>query len=145
MRRAAPGVMTPMRRTLFIAVCLAALAPACSGVGNDEHAYYVRHGPGYLVEMKGRRRLMAHDPISAIRGRTYEETLTIGLPRIEGVVEGAEIPARPGYLRYAGRVVITRGKMKVDLYYDDRGDESKVPLPWNGEYTLAEKDAAGTP
>jgi hypothetical protein len=31
---------------------------------------------------------MAHDPISALAGRTYEERLTIELPRIEGVIEG---------------------------------------------------------
>ena len=134
-----------MRRVLFIALCCATLASACSGAGNDERAYFTRQGPSYLVEMKGRRRLLAHDPISAARGRTYEETLTIELPRLEGVIEGAEIPVRPGYLGYAGRVVITKGQMKVDLYYDDRADKTKVPLAWNGEYTLVQKDTAGPP
>ena len=129
-----------MRRTFLIAVCLATLA-ACSGAGNDERAYFARRGEKYLVELRGRRRLLAHDPISAARGGTYEETLTMELPRIEGVVEGAEIPVRPGYLRYTGRVAITGAKMKVDLYYDDG---SKNPLPWNGEYTLVRKESAET-
>ena len=88
---------------------------------------------------------MAHDPVSAVRGRTYEETLTIELPKIEGVIEGAEIPVRPGSLRYAGRVVITGGKMTVDLYYDNRDDKTKVPLRWNGEYTLVQRDATRAP
>src|SRR5215203_4427897 len=132
-----PGVMPTMRRIFFTAICFAALASACSGTGNDEGARYAKHGATYLVEMKGRRRLMAHDPFSAIRGRTYEETLTLELPRIEGVIEGAEIPVGPGHLRYAGRVVITKAKMKVELYYDDN---TKHPLPWNGEYTLVQKD-----
>jgi hypothetical protein len=79
---------------------------------------------------------MAHDPFSAIRGRTYEETLTIQVPRIEGVIEGSEIPVPPGKLRYAGRIEIKNSKMRVDLQYD----RTKVPLPWNGEYTLVEKD-----
>ena len=135
--------MSPMSRVLYIVICVATLASACAGTGNDEHAYFTRHGPNYLVELKGRRRLMAHDPVSAIRGRTYEETLTIELPRIEGVIEGSEIPVRPGSLPYAGRVVITRNEMKVDLYYDDRGENTKVPLLWNGDYTLLQKDAAG--
>jgi len=126
----------------FVVICFATLVSACSGTGNDEHAYFAKHGPNYLVELKGRRRLMAHDPVSAVRGRTYEETLTIELPRIEGVIEGAEIPVRPGSLPYAGRVVITRGRMKVDLYYDNRDETPKVPLLWNGEYTLLRKDAA---
>ncbi len=139
------GVMPTMRCVLFIAICFATLASACSGAGNDEHAYFAKDGPSYLVEMKGRRRLMAHDPVSAIRGRTHEETLTIDLPRIDGVIEGAEIPVRPGHLHYVGRVVITKGKMKVDLYYDNRDDCTRDPLLWNGEYTLVQKDTAGTP
>lgn len=128
-----------------IVICFATLVSACSGTGNDEHAYFAKHGSSYLVELKGRRRLMAHDPVSAVRGRTYEETLTIELPRFEGVIEGAEIPVRRGSLPYAGRVVITRGKMKVDLYYDDRDSNTKVPLLWNGEYALVQKGASGAP
>lgn len=81
---------------------------------------------------------MAHDPFSAIRGRTYEETLTIDIPRIEGVIEGSEIPVVPGHIRYAGRIVITNGKMKIDLSYDDHGSHTKVPLLWNGDYTLVQ-------
>jgi hypothetical protein len=129
-------------RISLIVMCFAALMPACSRAGNDEHAYFTKNGATYLVEMKGRRRLLAHDPASAVRGGTYEDTLTIEVPRIEGIIEGAEIPVRPGKLRYVGRVVITTGKMKVDLYYDDRDDRTKVPLPWNGEYTLVQKEAA---
>jgi hypothetical protein len=129
----------------FIIICFAILASACSGTGNDERAYFAKHGSSYLVELKGQRRLMAHDPVSALRGRTYEETLTFELPRIEGVIEGAEIPVRPGFLRYTGRVVITRGKMKVDLYHDDRDRNRKVPLLWNDEYTLVQKNGAGGP
>lgn len=125
-------------------MCLAALVSACSGTGNDEHAYFAKHGPSYQVELKGRRRVMAHDPVSAVRGRTYEETLTMELPRIEGVIEGTEIPVRPGSLRYTGRVVITGSRMKIDLYYENRDDSTKVPLPWNGEYTLVPKDAAAS-
>lgn len=132
-----------MRRVSFIVICFATLVSACSGPRNEEHAYYVTDGPSYRVELKGQRRHMAHDPVSAIRGRTYEETLTIELPRIEGVIDGAEIPVRPGALRYTGRVVITGGRMKIDLYYDSTDVTTKVPLLWNGEYILLQKDAAG--
>ncbi len=117
---------------------------ACSTTGNYDRAYFDKHGASYLVEMKGTRRLMAHDPFSAIRGRTYEDTLTIEIPRIEGVIEGSEIPVMPGKLRYGGRIVITKGKMRVDLYYDDRDDNTKVPLLWNGRYTLVQRDTGAT-
>lgn len=126
-----------------IAIVSCGALAACDRTGNDEHAYVARHGSGYVVEMKARRRLMAHDPVSAVRGGTYEETLRLELPRIEGIVEAREIPVRPGSVPYAGRVVITRGRMSVDLYYDDGTANRKVPLPWNGEYTLIEKSTAG--
>ena len=115
------------------------MVSACSRVGNDERAYFAKQGASYLVELKGTRRLMAHDPISLIRGGTYEETLALQLPRIEGVIEGSEIPVTAGKLRYTGEIVITKDKMKLDLYYDDPGDSVRRPLPWNGEYTLVQR------
>ena len=128
-----------MRCISFLVICLTTLLAACSATGNDERAHFVKQGPNYVVEMKGRRRLMAHDPISAIRGRTYEETLTITLPRIDGVIDGTEITPKPGYLPYVGRVVIAAGKMTVDLYYDDRDARTRVALLWNGEYILVQR------
>ena len=133
-----------MSRASLILVSFAILVLGCSRTGNDERAYFVKRGTTYVVEMRGRRRLLSHDPLSAIRGRTYEETLTIELPRLEGVIEGAEIPVRSGYLRYAGRVAITNRKMKVDLYY--HGDaNARVALLWNGDYTLLQRDTSGVP
>lgn len=130
-----------MRRAFMLVIFLATLVVACSGVDNDEHAYFTRSGSKYLVELKGRRRLMAHDPVSAARGRTYEETLTLELPKLDGVIEGTEIPVGPGKLSYVGRVVITKGEMKIDLYYDD---STRHALLWNGDYTLVQK-GTGSP
>lgn len=115
------------------------LVSVCSSVGNNERAYFAKQDRSYLVELKGTRRLMAHDPISGLRGRTYEETLTLQLPRIEGAIEGSEIPVTAGKLRYTGQLVITKNKMKLDLYYDDPGASVRRPLPWNGEYTLVQR------
>ena len=128
-----------MRSKLIGAGCLLVLVLACSRAGNYEHAYFAKQGASYLVELKGTRRLMAHDPISGLRGRTYEETLTLHLPRIEGTIEGSEIPVTAGKLRYTGQLVITKDKMKLDLYYDDPGASVRRPLPWNGEYTLVQR------
>ncbi len=83
---------------------------------------------------------MAHDPISLIRGQTYEETMIVQLPRIEGVIDGTEIPVPKDKLSYTGQVSITKDKMEVNLYYDDKNEMTKAPLPWNGEYTLVQQD-----
>lgn len=120
--------------TILTTACFLTLLVACAWTGNYERAYFTKSGQVYLVEMKGRRRLLAHDPISA--GRTYEETLTLELPRIEGVIGGVEIPSQTGHLGYEGKIEIAKGRMKVDLYYNG---PDKHPTPWNGKYTLVRK------
>jgi hypothetical protein len=131
--------VTPtMRRTLFTVICVATLAAACwerHAERNDERAYFVSDGHTYRVELTGWRFPLVHDPLSLLLERTRKATLTMELPRLEGVVDGSEIPVAPDKLRYVGRVVITNRKMQVDLYYTDRR-----PLPWNDDYTLVPTD-----
>jgi hypothetical protein len=119
------------------AACWMLLPAACAWTGNYERAHFTKRGQIYLVEMKARRLLLAHDPLSA--GRTYEETLTIELPRIEGVIDGVEIPTQAGHPGYLGKIEISKGKMKVDLYYEG---PDRHPTPWNGKYTLVQKGAS---
>jgi hypothetical protein len=88
--------------------------------------------------MKGWRLPLVHDPVSLLLNRTYEETETMDLPRIDGVVEAAEL-GLPSH--WDGRVVITNRKMTVDLYYRDEG--ARRPWSWNDEYTLVQTDTIG--
>jgi hypothetical protein len=133
------------QRVSLMVICLAAtLVSACGRASNEERASFTKQGSTYLVEMKGQRLVMAHDPLSWIRGRTYQDTLTLQLPRIDGVVEGREIPVKPDKLRYTGRVVISNGRMKVELHYVNHDGKTEGPLPWNDEYTLVSKDTGGS-
>jgi len=125
-----------MRNLASLMLLIVVLFAGCARTGNHEQAHFTKAGSKYLIEMKADRRRMAHDPLSAIFNGTYEETLTLELPRIEGVIKGSEIPAPPGKLGYTGTVAITQNKMKVDLRYD--GSEAHSLL-WNGEYTLVSK------
>ena len=127
-----------MSRTLFIVIGCATLAGACwerHAESNDRRAYFVADGQSYRVELTGWRFPLVHDPLSLLVERTRRATLTLELPRIEGAIDGSEIPVSPDKLRYVGRVVVTNRKMQVDLYYNDRH-----PLPWNDEYTLVARD-----
>ena len=83
------------------------------------------------MQLTGWRFPLVHDPLSLLLNRTRKATLTMGLPRIEGVIDGGEIRVGEGTLRYGGRVVVTNRTMQIDLYGNDRG-----PLSWNDEYTL---------
>ena len=77
---------------------------------------------------------MVHDPVSLLVERTRQETLTLDLPRIEGIIQGTEITVAPGKLGYVGQVIIAHGKMTVELFYAD--SDGRRPTPWNDEYTL---------
>ena len=135
-----------MKRALYIAtvaVTLVAVVWERYADTNDSDAYFVKDGPGYRVEMTGRRFPLVHDPLSLLLARTRESTFTLDLPKIEGVIEGSDIPrSMDGKYRYLGRVVIANGKMKVDLYYPDDGTQE--PLSWNDDYTLAPKKTVQT-
>ncbi|HXW07437.1 MAG TPA: hypothetical protein VD833_19525 [Vicinamibacterales bacterium] len=133
--------MSAKRRTLFLILCLATLAGACwqrCATTNEDRAYFSREGQGYRVELKGWRLPLVHDPVSLLLVRTYETTTTMNLPRIDGVIEAAEL-GLPAH--WEGRVIITRQTMKIDLYQVE--DHTRRPWSWNDEYTLVEKDSAG--
>jgi hypothetical protein len=102
----------------------------------------------YVVELVGG--LMQGDPgFAGNRSGSDKkrEQLEFVLPRIDGVIDADEItgghgnvddrhsadyPIWPGSSRKTGRVTITNGTMKIDLYSDS------LPLRWNGEYELYE-------
>ena len=89
------------------------------------------------MELTGRRFPLVHDPVSLLTESTREETFTLELPRIDGVIDAAEI-----HHNYRGHVAITKGRMTVDLYQDE--GSRRRPLSWNGEYTLLQKDTPAT-
>jgi hypothetical protein len=109
---------------------------------NYENAIAYYEGSFYKIELKGVRYLMAHDPVTALMGETYEKTYIINTPRITGVVSGNEIPVKKGYYKYLGNIIFKENKMIIDLYYDNYDDGIKDPISWNGEYILTSADEA---
>ena len=129
-------------RTVIIGLSVAALAAVVwerHAERNDRRAYFAADGRTYRVELTGWRFPLVHDPISLMVERTRKASLTLDLPRIEGVVDGTEIRVAPDKLSYAGRVVIAGGQIQVDLSYPDGR-----PLSWNDEYTLVRRDGDRT-
>ena len=61
---------------------------------NYDLASVSQNDPLYKIELKGIRRLMAHDLVSAILGKAYDTTYEILVPRISGIVNGNEIPEK---------------------------------------------------
>ena len=132
--------MAVSRRILFIGACFSVLGAGCwqrCAETNHDRAYFSRDGHIYHVELKGRRFPLVHDPLSLFTESTREETFTLELPRIDGVIDAAEI-----HHNYRGRVAITKGRMTVDLYQNE--GSRRRSLSWNGEYTLLQKDTDAT-
>ena len=120
----------------LVAISITFLVLLRPKIKNDEAALVYKVDSSYLVVLTGTRYLMAHDPISALLGKTYDETYRIVVPRIEGVVKGSEIPVEKGYYVYEGQIDFKGNRMSMNLYYDNYDDKRKDPLSWNGEYSF---------
>jgi hypothetical protein len=85
--------------------------------------------------LTGKRALMAHDPPSI--GKTYADTFLLLLPDYNnGTIEGKDIPVRPGYYKYTGKVHIAENKLTVALSVVNTDNKNLDPLTWNGTYSL---------
>ena len=85
---------------------------------------------------------MAHDPVGLLQHKTYRESWTFDVPRIDGKIDGKEIPPREqGNCGYIGTISIHDGKMTVSLSFDNYDFHRLDRFSWNGSYTLVEKKA----
>lgn len=132
-----------MDRLLVISLLLATLT-GCGSVYNYNDAYYTQLGDHYSIEVKGKRRLMAHDPVSILKGGTYEESATFLVPRIQGTVAGNEIPRPKGTYKYLGSIYFDDASMVIDLYADNYDRKTRDKVPWNGRYHLKRKNESGS-
>ena len=111
---------------------------------NYEIAYWSKidaQYPYYRIHLKGTRFLMVHDPISALLGKTYVDTIDFYVFKITGTVNGNTISIDSSYkllgdIKFYNVFHSKKKKMVINLYYDDTDANIKRPLSWNGEYTL---------
>lgn len=82
---------------------------------------------------------MAHDPISALKAKTYEVSDVFILPRISGRIEGSEIPRKSGLYRLSGYIEISDSNMDVNLLFENTDARRPDPVSWNGKYTLVKQ------
>jgi hypothetical protein len=131
-----------MNRLLASSLVIALLS-GCGSVYNYKDAYYTQLGDHYSIEVKGKRRLMAHDPVAILKGETYEASATFLVPRIHGSVAGNEIPRPKGTYNYLGSISFENSSMVIDLYADNYDNKTKDKVSWNGKYHLIPKNESG--
>ena len=81
---------------------------------------------------------MAHDPISLFKKGTYIDSSKFEIPRAEGIIDGLEIPNRPGSYKIlkGNAITINNNVMKVRLFYDNYDNKKIDASTWNGDYEL---------
>lgn len=119
---------------IFAALIMPLLIIGCSTVYNYENARVYSRNSFYVLELKGKRRLMAHDLISAIKAETYEATLEIMLPRNSGRINGSDIVVKRGHYKYSGYVDIQAKTIVVDLKYINTDKNELQESGWSGSY-----------
>lgn len=133
-----------MRTQAFSFASLLSLLVGCGpGAGNDHTALLRRYPGGQQLVLTGRRLLMAHNPISALRGKTYRDSITFHLPAASGLIAGSSIPVAPGHYAYLGTIRLQpeARTVTVKLFADNTDDQQRDPLGWNGKYDLLIRDS----
>jgi hypothetical protein len=100
---------------------------------NYKTAYIQPQGTGFKVTVKGKRMLMSHDPVSALFGNTYEDSISFVIPRLNGVINSNEIQVSKENYKSTGSIAIDKKKMIIQLFY--YGEQTN-PNSWNGKYYL---------
>lgn len=104
---------------------------------NYENAYIITKGGTQFIKLKGRRRLMVHDPISMLLNKTYEDSTLLPVSAIkDSVINGADVPVEKGYYKFKGTVSIKGRSVIVNLFINDTDDKTLPDYDWNGDYNL---------
>jgi hypothetical protein len=103
---------------------------------NYKQAFIRKDKDHFIITVKGKRLYMAHDPISALSRNTYEDSMQFAIPRDQGIINGSEIPIRPGYYKFTGTIKIENDKLEIKLFADNYDDKKLNPDTWNGMYNL---------
>jgi len=109
---------------------------ACALPGNNQVATYRKVGDHYSIEVYGTRAAWSHD-LTGIQ--SYGDGWAFDVPRIDGTIDGKEIPRPPKTYPLVGTVTIQGSQMVISLSLDKYDLNRQDPIDWNGRYTLVEK------
>ena len=107
------------------------------GPNNLKIAYIDKADDSLVITVIGRRPLMAHDPVSALKERYYVDSVKFMIPNNKNFASKSEVRAVGfGYPIANGGIWIKNDSLRVDLHFDDYDHHRIVSSSWNGTYSI---------
>ncbi len=109
---------------------------------NFKIAYIEKTNDKYVITVKGKRNLMVHDPISALKKGTYMDSAKFVVTRSCGIIKGMELPKEnDSYPTINNDALIIDNKtITINLFYNNYDNKIKQPSSWNGKYKLVKRN-----
>ena len=89
-----------------------------------------------MLTVKGKRSLMAHDPVSLLLRKTYEDSAGYTIPRNLGIVHGEEFSQSSDSPKLSGTINIQDHQVIINLASYNPDGQKLNSESWNGEYKL---------
>lgn len=124
---------------IFISTIITYFFLFTSSAKNYKKAFIKPINNQFIVTVKGKRVLMAHDLFSLLFNKTYEDSMIYIIPRNKGLIKGQELPQRKGYYNPEGSITIQGNQLKVDLLYNNYDQNIIEAGSWNGSYELTQQ------
>jgi len=110
------------------------------GTNNFKIAYVDKADDSLVITVLGRRRLMVHDPISALKNETYVDSAKFMIPTKRSFAGKNEVRAvGAGYPIVSGGIWLNNDSVRVDLQFNDYDHHKIYSTGWNGTYLISRR------
>jgi len=104
---------------------------------NFKIAYVDKVDDSLVITVMGRRTLMVHDPISALKNKTYVDSAKFMIPKNKSFSGKNEVHAvGAGYPIVSGGIWLKNDTIRVDLQFNDYDHHQIYSTGWNGTYVI---------
>ena len=137
-KRCAQSKLVTMYKSLnFILSVVFLFLISCSGSESYDTAYSFQKDGKTYIKLKGKKRVGKSSLGSILFNDKHEDSLILQVPTLkDGIIEGRDIPAKPGFYDYGGDVVIKDEMVFINLnHYHPYLKRLDTSL-WNGKYEL---------
>jgi len=122
---------------------------SCTSFSQDNNdnfkiAYIDKANDSLVITVTGQRRLMAHDPISALKDGKYVDSAKFMIPVNKNFAGKGQVRAVGfGYPIDSGGILIKKDTVRIDLYFNEYDRHKITSTGWNGTYVIFWRNKTG--